>query len=208
MSEVERSGIFTLGYRIMTEGKPVHYQLKAAMVEEKEGLRLVVGLNNIDAQVRQEETYGRLLEQAQTQVNIDALTGVKNRHSYMEVEAHMNRLIAAHMQQPFAVVMFDVNGLKTVNDTSGHQSGDRYLKDASKIICDIFKRSPVFRVGGDEFIAISQGKDYANIEELMNRMASHNYDVSGGGIQWKRSAQAYRPASVPSVSGEFRLVPV
>lgn len=52
MDEVERSGIFTLGYRIMTGGKPVNYQLKAAMVEEKEGLRLVVGLNDIDARTR------------------------------------------------------------------------------------------------------------------------------------------------------------
>ncbi|MBQ9632465.1 MAG: hypothetical protein IJV04_06085, partial [Lachnospiraceae bacterium] len=98
MAEVERSGIFTLGYRIMTEGKPVHYQLKAAMVEEKEGPRLVVGLNDIDAQVRQEEAYGRLLEQVQTQVNIDALTGVKNKHAYLETEAHMDRLIARHRQ--------------------------------------------------------------------------------------------------------------
>lgn len=183
MAEMERSGIYTLGYRIMTEGKPVHYQLKAAMVEEKEGPRLVVGLNDIDAQVRQEEEYGRLLQQAQAQVNIDALTGVKNKHSYLEAAAHMDRLIERHRQPPFAVVMFDVNNLKTVNDTQGHQSGDRYLTDACKIICDIFKHSPVFRVGGDEFAVISQGSDYEHIEELLSRLRDHNEEAKrNGGI--------------------------
>ena len=183
MAEVERSGIFTLGYRIMTEGKPVHYQLKAAMVEEKEGPRLVVGLNDIDAQVRQEEAYGRLLEQVQTQVNIDALTGVKNKHAYLETEAHMDRLIARHRQPPFAVVMFDVNDLKRVNDTNGHQAGDQYLKDACKVICDIFKRSPVFRIGGDEFAVISQGSDYEHMEELLSKLRSHNEEaLCCGGI--------------------------
>ena len=158
----------------LTEGKPVHYQLKAAMVEEKEGPCLVVGLNDIDAQVRQEEEYGRLLEQAQTQVNIDALTGVKNKHAYLETESHMDRLIARHRQPPFAVVMFDVNDLKRVNDTNGHQAGDQYLKDACKIICDIFKRSPVFRVGGDEFAVIAQGRDYENMNQLLAKLRSHN----------------------------------
>jgi len=82
----------------MTKGKPVHYQLKAAMVEEKEGPRLIVGLNNIDTQVRQEEEYNRRLAQAQTQANIDALTGVKNKHAYLEEEVHMDHLIDEHRQ--------------------------------------------------------------------------------------------------------------
>ena len=183
MAEVERSGIFTLGYRIMIEGKPVHYQLKAAMVEEKEGPRLVVGLNDIDAQVRQEEEYERRLKQVQTQVNVDALTGVKNKHSYLKMEANMDRLIARHRQPPFAVVMFDVNNLKRVNDTNGHQYGDQYLKDACKIICDIFKHSPVFRIGGDEFAVISQGNDYEHMDQLLAKLRDHNEAAFlGGGI--------------------------
>ena len=183
MSEVKRSGIFTLGYRLLMEGRPIHVQMKAAMVEEKEGPRLVVGLNDIDIQVRQEEEYGRLLRQAQTQVNIDALTGVKNKHSYLEAAAHMDRLIARHRQPPFAVVVFDVNNLKTINDTQGHQSGDQYLKDACKIICDIFKHSPVFRIGGDEFAVISHGRDYEHMNELLAQLRNYNEEaIRDGGI--------------------------
>ena len=70
MDEIGRSGIFTLGYRIMMDGKPLYVQMKAALMEEKEGLRLIVGLNDIDAQVRQEEEYGRRLAQAQREANI------------------------------------------------------------------------------------------------------------------------------------------
>ena len=61
MAEIEHSGLFTFGYRLMMEGKPVHVQMKAAMVEEKEGPRLIVGLNDINVQVRQEKEYGRRL---------------------------------------------------------------------------------------------------------------------------------------------------
>ena len=177
MAEVERSGVFTLNYRIMTEGKPVHYQLKAAMVEEKEGPRLIVGLNNIETQVRQEEEYSRRLAQAESQANIDALTGVKNKHAFLETEAHMDQMIAEYRQAPFAVVVFDVNNLKRINDTEGHQAGDQYLRDACKIICDIFKHSPVFRVGGDEFAVISQGGDYDRMEELLACMSRRNQEA-------------------------------
>ena len=174
LAEIKRSGIFTLGYRFMMDNKPIYVQMKAAMVEEKEGPRLIVGLNNIDAQVRQEEELEKRVAQAQSQANIDALTGVKNRHAYLVTETQMDRQIAEHRQPPFAIVIFDVNELKKVNDTAGHQAGDQYLREASGIICNIFKHSPVYRVGGDEFAVISQGKDYACLDELLQKVSDHN----------------------------------
>ena len=62
MAEVRRSGIFTFGYRLIMEGRPVHVQMKAAMVEEKEGPRLIVGLNDIDAQYRQQRERAVFVE--------------------------------------------------------------------------------------------------------------------------------------------------
>lgn len=183
LEEIEQNGIFTVVYRIMEDGKPVHVQAKAAMVEEKEGPRLVVGVNDIESQVHQEEEFLRRLAEAQNQANVDALTGIKNKHAYLETEVRMDRLIAAQRQGPFAVVIFDVNDLKKVNDMSGHQAGDRYLCGAAEIICDIFKHSPVFRVGGDEFAVISQAKDYSNIDELIDQVSEHNINaLKNGGI--------------------------
>ena len=178
LAEIEQSGIFTWSYRIMMDGKPLHVQMIAAMVEEKEGLRLIVGLNDIDKQVRQKEKMESRLVQAQSQANIDALTGVKNMQAYMEMEARLDRQITNHRQTSFAIVIFDVNDLKKVNDTSGHHAGDQYLRDACRIICDIFKHSPVFRVGGDEFAVITQKRDYACIDELLEKVNMHNAEAA------------------------------
>ena len=55
LEEIEKNDIFTLSYRLMINGEPRYVQLKAAIVDEQDGRRLVVGVNDIDAQVRQEE---------------------------------------------------------------------------------------------------------------------------------------------------------
>ena len=181
MAEIQRAGIFTLSYRLMMDGSPLHVQLKAAMVEEKEGRRLIVGVNDIHAQVQQEEEYGKRLAQARSQANLDPLTGIKNKHAYMEVEERLNRRIGDGTKLQFSLVILDVNDLKKVNDTAGHQAGDQFIRDACKVICDIFTHSAVFRVGGDEFAVISQGKDYACMEELLARMSERNARASKTG---------------------------
>ena len=80
-------------------------------------------------------------------------------------------------------MVLDVNDLKEINDTAGHEAGDQHIQSACKIICNTFKHSPVFRIGGDEFAVIAQGDDYAAIEALMGRMAEQNAEaLRTGGI--------------------------
>lgn len=182
-SEIERAGLFTLSYRLMVDGRPNYVQLKAAMVTEKEKRRLIVGINDIESQVRQEEDYAIRLAQAQSKANVDALTGVKNKHAYLDEEEQIDRMIEEHCAPAFAIVIMDVNDLKKINDTLGHNAGDQYIRDASKFICDTFKRSPVFRVGGDEFAVVVRGDDYNNLGELIERVNDHNEDAArNGGI--------------------------
>ena len=181
LEEIRRNGIFTWSYRIIMDGRPRHVQMKAAMVEEKDGPRLIVGLNDVDKQVRQEEELENRLVQAQSQANIDALTGVKNKHAYLEMEARLDHQITKHRQTSFAIAVFDLNDLKKVNDTVGHQAGDQYLRDACRMICDIFKHSPVFRVGGDEFAVIAQGRDYACMDALLEKVNEHNAEAARTG---------------------------
>jgi len=83
LSEIEQNGMYSLRYRILLNGAPLHVWLKAAMVEEKDGPRLVVGMNDVDTIVRQEEEHSKRLSQALSQANLDALTGVKNKHAYL-----------------------------------------------------------------------------------------------------------------------------
>ena len=148
-----------------------------------QGRRLVIGVNDVDSQIRQEAEYAKLLAHAQREANIDALTGVKNRHAYLEAEEALDREIAEHPAQEFAIVIFDVNDLKKINDTLGHHAGDEYIRSACKIICDIFKHSPVFRIGGDEFAVIAQESDYRSIEDLLGQMSVHNAEaMRTGGV--------------------------
>ena len=174
LKEIKEHGLFTLNYRLTIKGEPVYVSLKAAIVEEKDGPQIIVGVSNIDAQVKREHEYDYNLSVARSQANIDALTGVKNKHAYIDAEAELNTKIEEGEPVEFALVVFDVNGLKIVNDTMGHRAGDDLIRGACSIICGEFKHSPVFRVGGDEFAVIVTGEDYANIDALVKRIEEIN----------------------------------
>ena len=73
-------------------------------------------------------------------------------------------------QEPFAVVVCDINDLKKVNDLYGHKEGDDCIREACRKICAVFDHSPVFRVGGDEFVVILSGEDYYARHELMDQI--------------------------------------
>ena len=99
----------------------------------------------------------------------DFLTHVGSNLAYKKKIAEMNENIRQG-ETEFAIVMIDVNFLKMINDNHGHASGDSYITGCCSIICNIFKHSPVFRVGGDEFVAILTGEDYKNRHERIRQM--------------------------------------
>ena len=179
LEEIRENGVFVLSYRFIINGAPLYISAKAAMVKEKGGQQLIVGFINIDAQVRQEQEYERKLTVARNKANVDALTGVRNKHAYGDAEAELNRRISEGDAPEFAVLSLDVNNLKEVNDTKGHAAGDVYLKQACGIICRVFAHSPVYRVGGDEFIVIAQGEDYAHADELLAELRRTNEENEG-----------------------------
>ncbi|MBR6061196.1 MAG: diguanylate cyclase [Spirochaetales bacterium] len=104
-------------------------------------------------------------------VNVDPLTGVRNITAYTEMISELTENIKTHAEFNFAIVLFDINGLKSVNDTYGHDVGDTFIKNCSQIICEVFKHSPVFRIGGDEFAAVLCGEDYHLRSQRMNEIA-------------------------------------
>ena len=142
--------------------------LKAMRMEDN--LHLVVGISNIDAQVKRDKEYAL----AKNRANRDALTGVKNKHAYVDAELRLNQAIESHQVEPFALVVCDVNNLKLVNDNQGHHAGDDLIREACAIICNVFKHSPVFRIGGDEFLAILQGHDLQHASELTSSLTHIN----------------------------------
>jgi diguanylate cyclase (GGDEF) domain len=59
-----------------------------------------------------------------------------------------------------------------VNDSYGHDVGDRYIRNTSAAICDVFKNGSIFRIGGDEFVIIIDGADYENADRLFAQLKS------------------------------------
>ena len=127
----------------------------------------------------------------QTQAYTDALTKVKNRTAYNKNEETLNKDISEGTAQ-FGIVMVDVNDLKTMNDKYGHEHGNDLIIGVSDMICQIFKHSPVFRVGGDEFVAVIRGQDYNNREELVQELKRRYAESSAkeNCDPWKRYSAA------------------
>lgn len=114
-------------------------------------------------------TKGHLSE-ARKMATIDSLTGIKNKHAYTQWEEKINGRIQNKDQEPFAVVVCDIDNLKTVNDLYGHKEGDACIKNACVKICKVFSHSPVFRIGGDEFVVILSGEDYFQRKKLLEQI--------------------------------------
>ena len=170
LATINRDGIFVLDYRLMSGDLPTYVRLKAAKVEEDGKTILIIGLLDEDAQIRQEQEYARNLSAARKMATIDSLTGVKNKHAYVQWEEKINEGIKERTQEPFAVVVCDINNLKAVNDLYGHKEGDVCIRNACSKICRVFSHSPVFRTGGDEFVVILLGEDYSQREKLMEQI--------------------------------------
>ena len=170
LATINRDGIFVLDYRLMSGDLPTYVRLKAAKVEEDGKTILIIGLLDEDAQIRQEQEYVRNLSAARKMATVDSLTGVKNKNAYVQWEEKINKGIKEGTQEPFAVVVCDINNLKAVNDLYGHKEGDVCIKNACIKICKVFSHSPVFRTGGDEFVVILSGEDYYRRNDLMNQI--------------------------------------
>ena len=101
--------------------------------------------------------------------NRDSLTGLRNTTSYRRWVEKFEREIEKKTAD-FGVVVFDLNQLKETNDTYGHDVGDKLIVTAAKVISDVFKRSPVFRIGGDEFLVVLRHGDLEDCEKLFAQL--------------------------------------
>ena len=148
------------------------------------------------------ETMGKL-------ATVDGLTGLRNVTAYKEYVKKIDESIRKN-EAKFAVVMIDLNFLKKINDTYGHEKGDIALKNLVKIISPIFKRSALFRIGGDEFVAILMNEDYKNRDELINIFKTKIKELSDDESleEWNRTSAAigyalYEPTTDRSYNSVF-----
>ena len=194
----------SIDYRIM-EGRKVHY---VRMTARKTGdsTHFIIGIENIDAEVKREKQHLKALNTEKELARRDELTGVRNKTAYIELEKSVQANIDNGMDYlSFAIVVCDANNLKTINDSEGHVAGDEYIRKSSKLLCDVFDHSPVFRVGGDEFVVFLRGSDYSNRAELMNRLRDQIRENlrSGSGPVLASGIAEYIPETDTMVSEIF-----
>ena len=135
----------------------------------------------------------------------DGLTCVKNKLAYLEALGELETAIENGELTEYGVIVFDINGLKTVNDTLGHEADDEYIKSGCSLICKQFDHSPVFRIGGDEFVAILKGDDYANREELVDSFKKMIEDnLQNGNVVISCGLAIYDPAEDDSYNVVFK----
>ena len=108
--------------------------------------------------------------------NTDSITKINNRTAFNhDIEKLSN-------ENEYCIISMDLNNLKQVNDTKGHQAGDRYILNAANIIKDIFEQfGKCYRIGGDEFSVIIINDDCTAIakdltDKMENEITKHNND--------------------------------
>ena len=181
--EIEKKSLFSLQYRMYLDGEPKYVTAQAALVEEKDGPQLIIGINNVDELVRREQDYEKKLASARSRANLDTLTGVKNKAAYENMSNALTHQIEDGQTVEYAIVLCRVCGLKRVNEEQGHEAGNQLIRNACASICETFKHSPVFRVAGDQFAVISQGQDYEHIDRLVADMdESNSVNHESGGM--------------------------
>jgi diguanylate cyclase (GGDEF)-like protein len=112
---------------------------------------------------------GRITKPLRDLAYSDALTSLHNKGAFdIQMNRIQSKIDEKDQVDPFAVCIFDCNNLKKVNDEFGHDKGDLFLKDTADVICQVFDHSPVYRIGGDEFAAILQNRDFQKREQLLN----------------------------------------
>ncbi|MEF1311883.1 sensor domain-containing diguanylate cyclase [Vibrio mytili] len=115
--------------------------------------------------ITQEKRYEQQLAKL---ANSDALTGLLNRNA---IEHRFNCMSNNPQSQKLALIFFDVDNFKTVNDELGHHAGDRLLIRLSN---DLIKLTPhdaqVARIGGDEFVVLCKEKSPEELSELCDKL--------------------------------------
>lgn len=194
ISSLEIHKEHNIDYRITIDGSPRYTRMTAKKASDSK--HIIIGVEDIDAEVQREKQQLKALKSEKELARRDELTGIKNKTAYKELEASVQGNIDNCIDYlEFGLVVCDANNLKYINDTFGHAAGDEYIKSAARILCDIFVHSPVFRVGGDEFVVFLRGGDFAIRHELMEKLRNQvlENNKAGNGVVLAAGLSEYNP---------------
>lgn len=175
LKRLSNNDSFSAVFRYIVDGKIVHMRHSEFMCPDRE--HVICCLENVEKDFQKQELQKKTLESAERMARFDELTGVRNNNAFREFTENLDSSMKKKSKEnQFGVILCDLNDLKTINDTRGHSFGDEAIQRTSRMICDIFEHSPVFRIGGDEFVVVLQGHDFANRESLLSALKEESYN--------------------------------
>lgn len=206
--DYEKSGVMNLNINSKDEIEDIHDEIRSMQIRILDYLDDITTIQKEKEKVeddiqRKEEELGQISKEAYR----DSLTSVGSKTAYIKEVEELKKTIKEGNAE-FAIVMVDVNCLKTINDVYGHATGDAYLKGCCRIVCDVYKHSPVYRIGGDEFVVILTGDDYNERQKKLQTIRAlfeesfNNTDHE----PWLRYSAAIGMAEYASDDSTFELV--
>ena len=140
-------------------------------------------------------------ESLQELAHRDPLTGLLNRRG-LDVHTVDVFDVPAGTSRSVTAVIFDINGLKQVNDSLGHAVGDRFLQSVAQELRTTFSGVPgshVARVGGDEFSVLVSGQPASEVVRMVNGLCAHTWKfVTGPGISAGAASVVLTDHSTPT----------
>lgn len=150
----------------------------------------------IEAAIR--TTFERRIETLTDRAERDSLTKLPNRAAFERRLSH-EIARAQRYQRDLALVLFDVDDFKQVNDQFGHPAGDQVLIAVARVLQTSLRRSDsVFRYGGDEFMALCPETSGSGIEPILRRVESNLFVFSAGTEQSQSASISWGVASFPA----------
>ena len=141
------------------------------------------------------------------QAYTDAMTGIRNKAAYLDKVKELDLRIGEHMAS-FTVFVFDVNGLKLMNDTLGHEAGDMLIKDAAGILKAVFVEDRIYRIGGDEFVVIDEHVTPEQVPGLIDAFERNLHAFNQDNDQYKAELGVSKGVAVfnEQTDGDYKTV--
>lgn len=174
MDEIRKNRIYGIRYRLIIDGEPKYVSLKAALLDEPDGPRLIIGVQDIDARLKRDHAYAQKTAITDAKAYTDSLSGVKNRQAYDAAAELLDDKIRKRQPVEFSVSVFGMSDLLNLRKDNTTEEETNLIKRMAEVISGIFRNSAIFRFDKDEFAVISQGQDFEQIDELIRKIEKHN----------------------------------
>lgn len=174
------------------EGKPVTHLISMVPEQDLRGNNVGVLATGLDISERK-----RLEQELERQANADFLTGLVNRRHFLELaENELRRFKRSH--GGLALILFDIDLFKRINDTHGHSNGDLVLREIARISLESVREIDVVaRFGGEEFVVLLPHTSRKEVSEVAERLRQA---IADGGVALDNGERVTFTASLGVVS--------